>query len=132
MKIFKEFKEFAIKGNVMELAVAVVIGGAFGKIVTSLVDNVITPSIGLVMGGVDFSGYSYQVGDAVLTYGKFVQSVVDFVIVAFVIFLVVRTLTKAQNAVKSKIEKPKIEEEKPAEPSEEVKLLREIRDSLKK
>jgi large conductance mechanosensitive channel len=131
MKILREFKEFAMKGNVLELAVAVVIGGAFGKIVTSLVDNVITPSIGLFMGGVDFSGYSYQVGDAVLTYGKFVQSVVDFVIVAFVIFMIVRTLTKAKEAVKSKIEPPQVEE-KQNEPSEEVQLLREIRDSLRK
>ena len=129
MKSFiKEFKAFAMKGNVMELAVAVVIGGAFGKIVTSLVDNIITPSIGLFMGGVDFSGYSHQVGDAVITYGKFVQSVVDFIIVALVIFIVVRTLNKAKEA----LEKDEPTEEKPKEVPEEVKLLREIRDSLKK
>jgi large conductance mechanosensitive channel len=131
MKLFREFKEFAIKGNVMELAVAVVIGGAFGKIVTSLVNNIITPAIGLFMGGVDFSGLSYNVGDAVILYGDFIQSVIDFVIVAFVIFMVVKTLSKAQGVVKSKTEAPK-EEEKPKEPSEEVKLLREIRDSLQK
>lgn len=115
-----------MKGNVMELAVAVVIGGAFGKIVTSLVDNIITPSIGLFMGGVDFSGYSHQVGDAVITYGKFVQSVVDFIIVALVIFIVVRTLNKAKEA----LEKSEPVEEKPKEIPEEVRLLREIRDSL--
>jgi large conductance mechanosensitive channel len=130
MKSFiKEFKAFAMKGNVMDLAVAVVIGGAFGKIVTSLVDNIITPAIGLFMGGVDFSGYSHQVGDAVITYGKFVQSVIDFIIVALVIFMVVKGLTKAKAALEKDEAKP---EEKPKEPSEEVVLLREIRDSLKK
>ncbi len=130
MKSFiKEFKSFAMKGNVMDLAVAVVIGGAFGKIVTSLVDNIITPSIGLFMGGVDFSGYSHQVGDAVITYGKFVQSVVDFIIVALVIFVVVKAMNKAKAAIDG--EKP-AEEEKPKEPSEDILLLREIRDSLKK
>jgi large conductance mechanosensitive channel len=130
MKSFiKEFKAFAMKGNVMDLAVAVVIGGAFGKIVTSLVDNIITPAIGLFMGGVDFSGYSHKVGDAVITYGKFVQSVVDFIIVALVIFIVVKALNKGKAALeKDGGEK----EEKPKEPSEEVVLLREIRDSLKK
>jgi large conductance mechanosensitive channel len=130
MKAFiKEFKAFAMKGNVMDLAVAVVIGGAFGKIVTSLVDNIITPAIGLFMGGVDFSGYSHKVGDAVITYGKFVQSVIDFIIVALVIFMVVKGLTKAKAALDKDEAKA---EEKPKEPSEEVILLREIRDSLRK
>lgn len=123
-----EFKAFAMKGNVIDLAVAVVIGAAFGKIVSSLVDNIITPLIGLLMGGVDFSGMSYMVGDAVVTYGAFIQAVIDFVIVAFVIFMVVKALNKAQSLGK---EEEKEEEEKPAEPSDEVKLLREIRDSLK-
>ena len=130
MKSFmKEFKAFAMKGNVMDLAVAVVIGGAFGKIVSSLVDNIITPSIGLFMGGVDFSGYSYQVGAAVLTYGKFVQSVVDFLIVALVIFMVVKGLNKAKAALEK--DEP-LTEDKPKGPSEEVLLLREIRDSVKR
>lgn len=129
MKSFiQEFKSFAMKGNVLDLAVAVVIGAAFGKIVTSLVDNIITPSIGLIMGGVDFSGLSYNVNDAVITYGKFVQSVFDFVIVALVIFIVVKTLNKA----KETFEKKEAALEKPKDPSEEVKLLREIRDSLQK
>lgn len=129
MKSFiKEFKAFAMKGSVVDLAVAVVIGGAFGKIVSSLVDNIITPAIGLFMGGVDFSGYSYKVGDAVITYGKFVQAVVDFLIVALVIFLVVRGIGKAKAA----LEKDEPKEEKPKEPSEEVLLLREIRDTLQK
>lgn len=130
MKSFvQEFKAFAMKGSVVDLAVAVVIGAAFGKIVTSLVDNIITPAIGLFMGGVDFSGYSYKVGDAVLTYGKFVQSIVDFVIVALVIFLVVRGLSKAKGSLEKDVP---VVEVKPAEPSEEVKLLREIRDSVRK
>lgn len=129
MKSFiQEFKSFAMKGNVIDLAVAVVIGAAFGKIVSSLVDNIITPGIGLFMGGVDFSGLSYTVEDSVISYGKFVQSVFDFLIVAFVIFVVVKALNKA----KQKLDNSQPAEEKPKEPSEEVKLLREIRDSLQK
>jgi large conductance mechanosensitive channel len=129
MKSFiKEFKAFAMKGNVLDLAVAVVIGAAFGKIVTSLVDNIITPSIGLFMGGVDFSGLAYTVDDAVISYGKFVQSIFDFLIVALVIFTVVKAINKAKEA----LDKTEESEDKPKEPSEEVKLLREIRDSLQK
>ena len=124
-----EFKEFAVKGNVIDLAVAVVIGAAFGKIVSSLVENIITPFIGLLMGGVDFSSLSYTVGDAVMTYGVFIQSIIDFIIVAFVIFLVVKGINKAQDALDGEEEEA---EEKPAEPSEEVKLLREIRDGLRR
>ena len=128
MKSFiEEFKAFAMKGNVVDLAVAVVIGAAFGKIVSSLVENVITPIIGLVLGGIDFTDLSYEVGDAVLTYGVFIQSVIDFLIVAFVIFLVVKAIAKAQDFGKEEVV---VEAEKPAEPSEEVRLLREIRDSL--
>jgi len=130
MKAFiAEFKAFAVKGNVIDLAVAVVIGGAFGKIVSSLVANIITPMIGLLMGGINFADYTYTVRDAVITYGVFVQAVIDFVIVAFVIFLVVKAINEAQN-LRKKPEEPK--EQKPVEPSEEVKLLREIRDSLKR
>ncbi len=126
MKSFiEEFRGFAMRGNVVDLAVAVVIGGAFGKIVSSLVDNIITPVIGLAMGGIDFTGYIIKVGEASITYGKFVQSMVDFVIVAFVIFLVV----KAMNNMK---EKEEVVASTPVEPSEEILLLREIRDSVKK
>ena len=125
----EEFKAFAMKGNVIDLAVAVVIGAAFGKIVSSLVDNIITPFIGLLMGGVDFSGLTYTVGDAVMTYGVFIQSIIDFLIVALVIFLVVKGIAKAQSLGK---EDEPAEEEKPAEPSAEVKLLTEIRDTLKR
>jgi large conductance mechanosensitive channel len=128
MKSFiEEFKTFAVKGNVIDLAVAVVIGAAFGKIVSSLVDNIITPVIGLLMGGVNFSGLAYTVGSAEITYGVFIQSIIDFTIVAFVIFMVVKGI----NRLNKKEEEPAVEE-KPAEPSEEVKLLREIRDGLRR
>jgi large conductance mechanosensitive channel len=131
MKSFiQEFKAFAIKGNVIDLAVAVVIGAAFGKIVSSLVDNIITPLIGLFMGGVNFSGYSYKVGEATFLYGVFIQSVIDFLIVAFVIFLVVKAMSRAKAVFAA--EEAKEEAEKAAKISEEVLLLREIRDSLKK
>ncbi len=126
MKSFiSEFKAFTMKGNVIDLAVAVVIGAAFGKIVSSLVANIITPLIGLLMGGVDFSGLAVEVGEASLTYGMFIQAVIDFLIIALVIFMVIRAISKLQ-----KEEEP--EEDKPAEPSEEVKLLREIRDGLRR
>ena len=88
--MLKEFKEFAIRGNVMDLAIAVIIGAAFGRIVTALVDNILTPLIGLVMGGVDVSGLSTQIGDAVIEWGLFLQAIIDFIIIAFVIFLLVR------------------------------------------
>lgn len=123
----EEFKAFAIKGNVIDLAVAVVIGAAFGKIVSSLVANIITPTIGLIMGGLDFSGMAYTVGEAEITYGVFIQSIIDFTIVALVIFLVVKAIARMQ---KKEEEAPA--EEKVAEPSDEVKLLREIRDNLQR
>lgn len=128
MKIIEEFKEFAVKGNVIDLAVAVVIGGAFGKIVTSLVDNIIMPLVGALSGGVDFSSYSVEVGDAAVTYGVFIQAVVNFLIIAVAIFIVVKMVNKAEKMGKHKEEKPEV----PKEPSEEVKLLQEIRDSLRK
>jgi large conductance mechanosensitive channel len=92
--MLKEFREFAIRGNVMDLAVAVIIGGAFGKIVTSLVDNILTPLIGLIMGGIDLSGLKTQIGDAVIEWGLFLQSIMDFIIIAFVIFLLVRAINR--------------------------------------
>lgn len=121
MSMMSEFKEFAMKGDVVDLAVAVVIGAAFGKIVSALVDNLITPLVGILLGGVDFTGLAYTVGDAVFTYGALIQAIIDFVIVAIVIFIVIKGINKMQ--------KPK--EEAPAGPSE-VDLLMEIRDSLKK
>jgi len=125
----EEFKAFAVKGNVIDLAVAVVIGAAFGKIVSSLVDNIIMPLVGMLLGGVSFAGMSYQVGDAMITYGVFLQAVVDFIIVAFVIFMVVKAINKAQEIG---AEEEEVAEKAPAEPSEEVKLLREIRDNLRR
>lgn len=92
--MLKEFKEFAMRGNVIELAVAVIIGGAFGKIVTSLVNDLLMPLIGVVMGGVNFSDLSIVVGGAEVRWGAFVQSVIDFLIIAFVLFLIVRAVNR--------------------------------------
>lgn len=103
--MLKEFKEFVMRGNVLDLAVAVIIGGAFGKIISSLVDDILMPLIGLVMGGVNFSGLSFAVGDAVVTWGNFIQTVVDFLIIAFVIFMIV----KSANAVKKEEPAPETE-----------------------
>ena len=92
--MLKEFREFAIRGNVMDLAVAVIIGGAFGKIITSLVDDILMPLIGLALGGIDFSELAFMVGGAEVRWGAFVQSIVDFLLVAFVIFLLVRAMNR--------------------------------------
>jgi large conductance mechanosensitive channel len=94
--MLKEFKEFAIRGNVMDLAVAVIIGGAFGKIVTSLVDDIIMPLVGLLIGGIDFKSLAFTVGSAKVTYGSFIQNIVDFIIVALVIFLMVRAINSTK------------------------------------
>ncbi len=121
-KFFKEFKEFVSKGNVLDLAVAVVMGSAFGKIVSSLVDNIIMPLFGILVGQ-NFASLSVDINGSPLAYGLFIQAVVDFIIIAFCIFL----FTKAINKFKKK-------EEKKEEPkkSDEVVLLEEIRDLLKK
>ena len=92
--MLKEFREFAMRGNVMDLAVAVIIGGAFGKIITSLVNDILMPVIGSIVGGINFSELAFSVGDAVVMWGAFVQSVIDFVIVAFVIFMLVRAMNR--------------------------------------
>jgi large conductance mechanosensitive channel len=125
--MIEEFKAFALKGNVVDLAVAVVIGAAFGRIVTSLVDNLITPLVGVFLGGVDVSDRTYTVGEAVFGYGAFVQAIIDFTIVALVIFFVIKLLNRA---MRKEAKKPPAE--KVVEPSEEVKLLREIRDGLRR
>ena len=126
MKSFlEEFKAFAIRGNVIDLAVAVVIGTAFGKIVSSLVDTVIMPTIGLILGGINFTGWAFTLGDSTIAYGKFIQAIVDFTIIALVVFIALRTLHRFEK-------KKEAEEKKAPEPSEEIVLLREIRDSLKK
>ena len=92
--MLKEFKEFAMRGNVVDLAIAVVLGGAFGKIIASLVNDILMPLIGFVLGGISFTDLSVQVGEAVVAYGKFIQAIVDFLIVAFVIFLIVRAMNR--------------------------------------
>lgn len=123
----QEFKAFALKGNVMELAVAVVIGGAFGKIVSSLANNIIMPLAGVAAGGINFADLSVNIGEAVVGYGVFIQSIIDFTIVAIGIFVAIKILRVIQ-----KREEEKPEDEKEVEPTEEVKLLREIRDALNK
>lgn len=122
-----EFKAFALKGNVLDLAIAVVIGAAFNKIVSSLVDNIITPLMGVVLGGIDFSTLAFTVGEAQVTYGMFIQSIVDFVIVALVLFVVIKGINRAKGIKKEEV---KEEAQKPAPPSE-TELLTEIRDLLK-
>ena len=122
--MLKEFQDFINRGNVVDLAVAVIIGGAFGAIITSLVDDIIMPLIGVIIGGVDFASLAIQVGEASILYGSFIQAIVNFSIIAFVLFLIVRSFNKLQ----------KEEEEAPAappEPSPEETLLTEIRDLLK-
>lgn len=94
--MLKEFKDFALRGNVMDLAIAVIIGGAFGKIIASLVNDVLMPLIGLLLGGISFANLSVSVGDAVVSYGLFIQAIMDFVVVAFVIFLLVRTMNRME------------------------------------
>lgn len=124
MSFVKEFKDFAVKGNVMDMAVGVIIGGAFGKIVSSLVNDIIMPLIGILTGGIDFKDISIQVGSATVKYGLFLQNVIDFFIIAICIFIMI----KAMNSLsKKKEEKPAA----PAGPTEEEKLLGEIRDLLK-
>ena len=113
-----------MRGNVMDMAVGVIVGGAFGKIVTSLVDDIIMPIVGIATGGVDFKELATTIGDAKITYGLFIQNVIDFLIIAFCIFLMV----KAMNSLSKKKEE---EPAAPAEPSNEEKLLGEIRDLLK-
>lgn len=124
--MLKEFREFLNRGNVIDLAVAVIIGGAFGAIINSLVNDIIMPLIGIVLGGVDFSSLSITVGEAVILYGNFLQAIVNFLIIAFVLFLIIRSYNKLQET-KSEEEEPALEQE----PSEEVKLLTEIRDLLR-
>ena len=131
--IIAEFKEFISRGNVIDLAVGVIMGSAFTAIVTSLVNDIIMPAIGVLFGGIDFTSLSLVIREATETteeaaicYGNFIQAVVKFLLIAMVIFLVI----KGMNAFKRKKEEI-AEEAKPAEPSEEVLLLREIRDSLK-
>lgn len=135
MKLIDEFKTFALKGNVVDMAVGIIIGGAFGKIVSSLVSDVIMPPIGLLVGGVNFADLSIvmkeAIGDApavTLNYGNFIQVVFDFLIVAFAIFMMI----KAMNSLKKKEEAQPVAPPPPPAPTNEELLLGEIRDLLKK
>ncbi|MDT0178469.1 large-conductance mechanosensitive channel protein MscL [Pantoea sp. RRHST58] len=130
MSFFKEFRDFAMRGNVVDLAVGVIIGAAFGKIVSSLVANIIMPPLGLLIGGVDFKQFKWVLKPAegatppvVMEYGVFIQSVFDFIIVAFAIFIAIKLMNKLYK--KKEVEKPA------AKPSNEEVLLSEIRDLLK-
>jgi len=132
MSMMSEFKSFAMRGNVIDMAVGIVIGGAFGKIVSSFVSDVLMPPIGMLLGGVDFSDLAIVLKEAVgetaavtLNYGVFIQTILDFMIIAFAIFMVV----KAMNRMKKKEEAAPAA---PPKPSAEVELLTEIRDALKK
>ena len=122
--MWQEFKAFAIKGNVIDLAVGVIIGGAFGKIVSSLVTDLIMPVIGLLLGGINFEGLQVQIGEEAIKYGALLQNIVDFLIIATTLFLVIRAINRLH-----KTEKEKIEEE--PHPSKEEILLTEIRDLLR-
>ncbi len=143
MKILNEFKEFAMKGNVIDLAVGFIIGGAFKTIVTSLVNDIVMPPIGMAVGGVSFNQLFYalnsevyatleeatKAGAPVLRYGNFIQTIFDFLIIAMAVFVMIKVVTKMSEMRKKEEEAAP---EAPAEPSEEILLLRDIRDSLKK
>jgi large conductance mechanosensitive channel len=126
--MIKEFKEFISKGNVMDMAVGIIIGGAFTAIVNSLVDSILMPIIGVISGGLSVEEMSVTVGNAVIGYGAFLQAIIDFLLVAIVLFFIIKALNKAKSAV------VKEQEEAPAEPEpvpEDIALLTEIRDLLK-
>ena len=130
MGLIKEFKEFAMRGNVMDMAVGVIIGGAFGKIITSLVEDMIMPIVGMFTGsGMEHLTKKFGEGDtaAILKYGNFCQTIVNFLIIAFAIFMMIKIMNSAQAAAGLAAE-----EEAPAAPPEDIQLLREIRDSLNK
>lgn len=123
--MLKEFKEFISRGNVLDMAIGVIIGGAFGKIVTSVVNDLLMPLIGIVLGGLNFSNLSFKIGSAEILYGAFIQNVVDFLIVAACIFILMKVINKLTHK-----EKKKEEKEIPVKPADIV-LLEEIRDLLK-
>jgi large conductance mechanosensitive channel len=122
--MLKEFRDFINRGNVIDLAVAVIIGGAFGAIITSLVSDIIMPLVGVILGGLDFAALSIQVGEATILYGSFIQAIVNFLIIAFVLFLIVRSFNKLQKEQEAAPPPP-------PEPSPEERLLTEIRDLLR-
>ncbi|AMR51981.1 MULTISPECIES: large conductance mechanosensitive channel protein MscL [Bacillus] len=124
--MWSEFKSFAMRGNIMDLAIGVVIGGAFGKIVTSLVEDIIMPLVGLLLGGLDFSGLAVTFGDAHIKYGSFIQTIVNFFIISFSIFIVIRTIGKLRRKKEAEEEAEEAEDT-----DQQTELLTEIRDLLK-
>ncbi|MGG0913374.1 large conductance mechanosensitive channel protein MscL [Bacillus velezensis] len=124
--MWSEFKSFAMRGNIMDLAIGVVIGGAFGKIVTSLVEDIIMPLVGLLLGGLDFSGLAVTFGDAHIKYGSFIQTIVNFFIISFSIFIVIRTIGKLRRKKEAEEEAEEAEDT-----NQQTELLTEIRDLLK-
>ncbi len=128
--MFREFKKFISKGNVVDLAVGVIIGGAFGKIVSSLVNDILMPIIGVIIGGVDFSGLVLKIGDAKIAYGMFIQNVIDFIIIAFCVFIFVKIVNKLSD-VTNKLEKNKETKEDKIEETE-LSVLKDILKELKK
>lgn len=128
-KVFAEFKEFIARGNVVDLAVGVIIGSAFGKIVTSVVNDILMPLIGIVVGGIDFTGLTLKIGNATVNYGTFIQNIIDFLIVAICIFFFVKIIKRITRKKEAEEElKEEIEEVKK---DEQIILLEEIRDLLK-
>lgn len=127
--MIKEFKEFISKGNVVDLAVGVIIGGAFGKIVSSLVNDILMPIIGVLIGGVDFSNLSIKIGEAKITYGMFIQNVIDFLIIAFCVFIFVKVINKLSSIANKQDKNEEKEKEEIVET--ELSVLKEIREELK-
>ena len=128
--MFKEFKKFISKGNVVDLAVGVIIGGAFGKIVSSLVNDILMPLIGVIIGGVNFSGLVLKIGDAKIAYGLFIQNVIDFIIIAFCVFIFVKIVNKLSDVTNKLEKKEEIKEDKTEE--SELSVLKDILKELKK
>ena len=125
--MLKEFKDFIARGNVMDMAVGIIMGAAFTAIVTSLVDDLVNPLIGVFVGGLDFGGLSFGLGDAQFMYGNFINAVIKFLIIAWVVFLLVKGVNRVANMAQQEEEAPK---EEPTGPTQE-ELLAEIRDALK-
>ena len=134
-KTFGEFKAFIAKGNIIDMALGVIMGSAFGKIVSSLVDNILMPIIGMIIGGIDFTGLSVTVKDATITYGVFIQNVIDFLIIAICIFIMVKSLEKVNKKIEEEVKHEDAETEgekvKETKKDENTLLLEEIRDLLK-
>ena len=126
--MLKEFRDFLMRGNVMDLAVAVIIGGAFSAIVNSLVKDIVMPLIGIIIGGIDFSTLVVQVGSASVTYGNFIQAIINFVLIGLVVFCMIKALKSVEVKFSRKAEEVK---EEPKPPAEDIVLLTEIRDLLK-